>query len=532
MTLSTLLATLLMGAGLAHAATVSYDAKPIACKGIQPPKVPGASIVSFSAQEQYNVSGIYVDESIPKIDFMDGLDICNVEVTLTHPGMGDRTGFQIWLPLKGWNNRFLATGGGGYIAGHRGVQGLGLSVKNGFAGGITDGGNISDAGGFLLPDMITSPGQINMNRLTNFASKSLHELAVIGKAVAKSFYGRAPSHSYWHGCSQGGRQGYMLAQKYPGDFDGILANAPAIDISRLLVGAGWGEFTMRRLNHTVSTCVFNAFYRAAVKACDGIDGVKDDIISNPDSCHFKPFDIVGQTVDCKPGLTAISSKDAEVVKVIMGGAKSPSGTQLWQPYSWGMNFSSVAPVDRNFSELWNRWVSIMVNKNPSFDKSNYKTLEQFAKFMKMSVAEYDSVIGTTNADLSAFRDQGGKLLTWHGLADDIIPKDNTIKYRKAIEAKMGGNQLVNEFYRVFFPAGISHCFGGNGAFPGDALDSLVQWVEKGKAPEKLHGKTRPFSGTPAERIICPYPLVARYDGKGDDTKASSYTCAKHFAAEV
>ncbi|KAH6985213.1 feruloyl esterase B [Ilyonectria destructans] len=498
MALSTILVTLLTGAGLAHAAT--------------PPKVPGASIVSFSAQEQYNVSGIYVDESIPKIDFMDGLDICNVEVTLTHPGTGDKTGFQIWLPLRGWNSRFMATGGGGYIAGHRGVQGLGLPVKNGFAGGITDGGNISDAGGCLLPDMITPPGQINMDRLTKFASESLHELAVIGKAVAKSFYGRAPSHSYWHGCSQGGRQGYMLAQKYPGDFDGILANAPAIDISRLLVGAGWGEFTMRRLNHTVSICAFNAFYRAAVKACDGIDGVKDDIISNPDSCNFNPFNIVGQIVDCKPGLTTISSKDAEVVKVIMGGAKSPSGTQLWQPYSWGVNFSSVAPVDQSFSELWNRWVSIMVNKNPSFDKSNYKTLEQFAKFIKISVAEYDSVISTTNADLSAFRDQGGKLLTWHGLADDIIPKGNTIK--------------------VFFPAGISHCFGGNGAFPGDALDSLIQWVEKGKAPEQLHGKTRPFPGTPAERIICPYPLVACYDGKGDDTKASSYTCAKNFAAEA
>ncbi|KAL2203671.1 feruloyl esterase B [Sarocladium strictum] len=531
MLLTTILNILISRVALGQAAAVSSpQTTRVSCNNISIPEIPGATIVSIVAEKLLNGSGVYVDEVTPAIGHLDGVNVCDVKVAVSHPGISENVGFQFYLPLEGWNNRFLGVGGGGYVAGNSGILGLGEMAKKGFITAMTDGGNISDAQGLLRDDMITADGGIDMSRLENFASRSLHELAVVGKLVSESFYGKAPAHSYWKGCSTGGRQGMMLAQKYPGDFDGILANAPALDFPRTLVALGWAEFTMRRLNHEVSACALNGFQAGAVAACDKLDGVEDGVIANPDMCRFDPFSVVGQIVDCKDSPHTITSQDAEVVKVIMAGAKGPEGEQLWEPYSWGMTYGSVHPDDPNFAMLWDKWTTIMINKDPSFDISGYKTLTQFAHFMQISLQEFSDVIGTTQTDLSAFRDQGGKLLSWHGLADDILPKEISVQYRKAVEKRMGGSKAVDEFYRLFLPPGLSHCYLGKGAYPADALDSLIKWVEKGEAPEELHGTMKALTGEKAERIICSYPLVARYDGKGDDKKASSYTCAKSFCS--
>jgi pimeloyl-ACP methyl ester carboxylesterase len=510
---------LLASVGLARGA--------VKCGKIQQPDVPGAEVITFSSSALYNVSGLSFDSSAGNISLVSDLDVCAVNITLTHPGVGDTVGFRLWLPLRKWNHRFLALGGGGYAAGTGGVvTDFGIHAQKGFAVGTTDGGNLLDASGSLTDEMVVEDGTIDLGRFTDFSSRALHELAVVAKAVSRSFYGAQPKYSYWTGCSTGGRQGYQMAQQFPGDFNGILANAPALNYPSLLLNLGWPEFTMRRLNHTVSQCVLNAFVQAAVQACDGLDGVLDGVIANTGACKFDPQSIVGQQVQCTAGQETVIARDAQVVALIMEGPKSPRGTPLFYPSEWGMDYTFVIPPESAVSttSLWDDWVSILINKDPSYDISGYMELDQLVDFFTISYREYDGIIGTSNVDLGAFRDRGGKLLTWHGLADGAIPPANTVDYRQRVERVMGGNARVNEFYRLFLVPGIGHCFGGAGAFPADAFDALIKWVEQGQPPSELHGTAKPERS----RKFCLYPLVAQYNGHGDPDEAASYTCAEEY----
>lgn len=323
----------------------------------------------------------------------------------------------------------------------------------------------------------------------------------------------------------------MVAQKHPGDFDGIVANAPALYWPSLLVALGWVQFTMRWLNHQVPQCVLNEFSQASVKACDGLDGVIDDVVSNPDACNFDPYSIVGDKANCTPTQVTITDEDAQVVEAIMGGPISSQGTKLWETWHWGTSYTSLASPPESLN-LWDSWIRIAVNKDADYDINNYRNLSQLVDHFAVSQAEFDGLIVANDPDLSAFRDRGGKLLTWHGMADGIIPANNTVRYRREVEQVMGGNARVDDFYRLFLVPGAGHCNAGNGAYPADALDSLIAWVEEGKAPDTLQGEISDGKGKPAERIMCPYPHVALYDGKGNPRQATSYTCAKEHAHGV
>ncbi|KAL3471518.1 Tannase/feruloyl esterase [Aspergillus californicus] len=521
----------LLACGTLLLASVGLARGAFNCGDIDRPDVPGADIVSFSSSALYNVSGLALDNAAANFTVVSGLDVCAVNLTLTHPGVGDAVGIQLWLPLKNWNHRFVALGGGGYAGGTYGnVFGFGVPAQQGFVVGTTDGGNLMDSSNSLTEEIILKPGTIDLGRFTDFSSRALHELAVVGKAVTRSFYGKPPRYSYWHGCSTGGRQGYKMAQQFPGDFDGILANAPAINFPTLLVSLGWAEFTMRRLNHNVSQCMLNGFVQAAVRACDGLDGVVDGVIANTGGCKFDPRSIVGHQVPCESGQETATAEDADVVALIMEGPKSPRGTPLFYPSEWGMDYTFVIPPESPASptSLWDDWVSILVNKDPSYDISGYTELDQLMDFLTISYREYDGMIGTNSLDLGTFRDNGGKLLTWHGLADGAIPPANTVDYRQRVERVMGGNERVNEFYRLFLAPGIGHCAGGAGAYPRDAFDAIIRWVEEGQPPSELHGTT-PAGG---KRKHCLYPLVAQYDGQGDPDDDASYVCADTFDGAV
>ncbi|KAI9167813.1 putative feruloyl esterase [Paramyrothecium foliicola] len=499
------------------------------CGGIVAPEIPGAEIIAFSTTERYNMSGFGLNYTAAEFQPVSGINVCEVKVELRRPGAGHGVGFQIWLPLKGWNGRFLGNGGGGFQAGYPDTAGL-YHADQGFAAGVTDGGKIADTTDIFLDEMLTD-GVVDKGRLADFSFRALHDLAIIGKAVTESFYGVKPHHSYWHGCSQGGRQGYILAQRYPRDFDGILSIAPVLYLPEALIGTGWGQLTQRRLKHNVPACVYNAFTQASVKACDGLDGVIDDVVSNIDACKFDPFSLVGQTAFCEGNTTKkVSSEDAEVMSIIMDGPRSSAGTQLYPGWPWGMNFTETTlPTAQT---LWDSWLQVMINKDPEYDVSTYTTLKQFSDFLAVSQSEYNGLLGTDNPDLTSFRDNGGKLLSWHGLADQLLPAATTIRYREEVEALMGGNSQVNDFYRLFLPPGIAHCIGGHGPWPSDSLSSLIRWVEEDMAPEALHGPAGTWRSKPRTRIICPYPWVDRYDGKGDPDDSGSYFCDKEYADPV
>ncbi|KFA80686.1 hypothetical protein S40288_01769 [Stachybotrys chartarum IBT 40288] len=521
---STVISVLSAVAGVVQGAAVKRRAA-IACSDIPAPDVPGAEIISITATEQLDVSGPFVNETIASIGLLEGINICAVDIVLTHPGLNDRIGFSIWLPLEGWNNRFLATGGGGFQSGYPGTVGLGLPVTQGFAAGMTDAGNLTDPSGVPLEDIVVGPGQLDTARLASFSFSSLHELAVIGKAVTNSYYGTKSFHSYFSGCSTGGRQGYTLAQEYPTDFDGILAVAPGLYFTDLLTSLGLAQLVERGLGYDLPDCVATAFSQEAVSRCDGLDGVIDGIVSNFDACELDSFSLVGEQVLCGNESATITAADAEIVDAILTGVRSSTGNLIYPGVILGSNYTSLTS---SVISVWDFWNRLFIRRDPDYDLSGYTTIEQLIENIATVRAELSGFIAADSPNLGPLRDNGSKLLTWHGLADEVITARATIRYRETVEAVLGGNERVNEFYRVFLAPGVGHCYGGTGAYPADALDALIGWVEDGEAPETLHGRT----ANGEERILCPYPLVARFDGEGNPEVADSYSCAEDFAPPV
>ncbi|HXA62502.1 MAG TPA: DUF6351 family protein [Streptosporangiaceae bacterium] len=454
---------------------------------------------------------------------------CDVTVTLTHPGAGDHANVKVWLPQNGWNGRLQTIGGSAYAAGDYGA-GLAGAVKNGYAAATTDAGvkTYLDASWGL-----NSNGQVNTALLKNFASRSEHEAAVVAKEAIDNFYGKAASYSYFNGCSTGGRQGYMEAQRYPHDYNGILANAPAINWPEFEVATLWPQVVMNQEKIYPTACEFDAFTAAAIKACDPLDGVKDGLVSDPTHCGFDPRKLIGTTLVCEGKQVTITAADAAVVRKIWDGPRTSSGQKLWSGVPIGAQLSSPAGLANTVADAHGNlkgapfpvpasWVSTWLKKQPSFDVSTI-TYSQFTQLFKQSQAEYDKVIGTNDPHLSAFRNSGGKLLTWHGQADQLIPTQGTVEYRKQVERQMGGPQRVNDFYRLFLAPGTSHC--GLSTGQTDDLGALTAWVEHGKAPKTLTATLTNSSGQQVTRDLCTFPLVSRYNGVGDPAAAASFHCA-------
>jgi len=243
-----------------------------------------------------------------------GLHFCNVSLTYTHPGQDDYINVHVWLPMTHWNGRFQGTGGGGFATGMFDPS-LAMAVSQGYSAAATDGGHSAS------PELATSasewalisPNNVNLYLLQDFASVALNDVTIIGKAVTESFYLAASKYSYWNGCSTGGRQGIMMAQKYPAGYNGILAAAPAINMERLLIGGYWPQFVMNQLGVYPSNCELGAIAAAAVEACDKLDGVVDGIVAAPGLCNFDANSMIGKEITCKDD--TIAKVSASAVKI-------------------------------------------------------------------------------------------------------------------------------------------------------------------------------------------------------------------------
>ncbi|MCO8273865.1 tannase/feruloyl esterase family alpha/beta hydrolase [Actinoplanes sp. TRM 88003] len=438
---------------------------------------------------------------------------CDITVTVTHPGAQDTVAIKVSLPRdkKQWNGRFQATGGSAYLAGEL-LHPLVVGVKGGYATAATDAGVGADP---LDP----SPWAGNAALVQNFASRSLHDLAVVGRSVTKNFYQRAASYAYWNGCSTGGRQGYAEAQNHPVDFDGILAKAPAIDWARFAVGTAWSQAVFNERKVKPGPCELEAFNTAAVKACDTLDGVADGIIDNPQDCHWDARKLSGTSVVCDGRTVTVTRALADAVNEIWAGPKGYPGPNK------GVTFAFLATPGTPFF-VADAWVKFFVAKNPAYDlsKINYKSFHQL---YASSQKQYDSVIGTNDADLSKFARAGGKLITWHGQSDQLIPTQATVRYRERVNAALGGNRKVDDFYRLFLVPGADHC-GATGptVTDDDALAALIKWVEHGQAPSTLPAAGLSPTGVTVDHPVCSYPKVARWTGHGPTTSAANYRCVR------
>ncbi|MEV4010750.1 tannase/feruloyl esterase family alpha/beta hydrolase [Nonomuraea angiospora] len=524
-------AACLPGAATASASSTSSAATPFTCSSISVNAPSGTAVESVTAVRRE--AGTVTIQPVPPftevVKIPDVPAYCEVTVTLTHPGVGDHAKVRVWLPETGWTGRFQALGGSAFAAGDYGA-GLAGAVKSGYAAATTDAGvsTYLDTGWALDSD-----GKVDTALLKNFADRSQHEMAVVGKQVVDEVYGRPVSYSYWNGCSTGGRQGYMEAQRHPDDFDGILATAPAINWDEFEVATLWPQVVMNEEKTFPSPCKFNAFNEAAVKACDPLDGAPDGLIDDPARCAFDPRRLIGKSVECEGEQETITAADAAVVRKIWAGPRTPSGKKLWAGIPIGAGFDLAGTrLDDNGERVGApfpvpaAWVATFLKRQPAYDLSTI-TYAEFAKLFEQSQTEYDAIIGTDDPGLSAFRGSGGKLLTWHGQADQLIPAQGTVDYRRRVELAMGGARRVDDFYRLFLAPGVAHCAGetSTGPKPADALGALTAWVEQGKAPQTLKAAITDSSGKTVTRELCRYPLVSRYSGHGDPADAGSYDCA-------
>jgi Tannase and feruloyl esterase len=458
-------------------------------------------------------------------------ETCRVHATVTSPGVNDQIGIDVWMPVSGWNGRFQGVGGGGYSTGS--PNSLAGPVAAGFSAAVTDGGHTgtsSFTGSFAL----TSSGHLNWPLIEDFSYRGLHDLAVVGKAVTAAFFGTGAKFSYWNGCSTGGRQGLAEAQRYPQDYNGILSAAPAINWQKFIPAELWPELVMVRGGDVLPQCKLAAFQTAAINACDKVgDGVADGVIGDPLACRFDPATLVGTSTPCG----TITAQDAAIVARIVAGPRTTDGTFLWYGLTWGTSFSGLANTTTSGSTTvpapfpialahLGTWVQETppVSLGGAWDWTT-TTFDQYDQLFQQSVEMYSNVIGTDNPDLSAFKKAGGKLVIWHGQADQLIFPQGSINYYQRVADTMGGVERTRSFARLFLAPGVGHCAGGPGPQPDSPLSAVIDWVEHGKAPQTLNGVVRSSSGAVTQsRPICLFPSIAVYKGHGDPALASSFVC--------
>jgi pimeloyl-ACP methyl ester carboxylesterase len=423
---------------------------------------------------------------------------------------------EVWLPKDTWNGRYRGEGGGGY-AGQVSYAGLAEGIRRGYAAASTDTGHPASAGGSfaLNPD-----GTLNTQLVGDFAERSLRELAIKAKALIKAYYGTAPRYSYWNGCSTGGRQGLMAAQRFPEEYDGLVIGAPAINWDRFIPSELWPQVVMNNtVGGSIGAAKLTAATKAAVAACDASDGVADGIINDPRKCAYDPAVLVCQAGD--DAAACLTPQEADAIRKIWNGPVTESGQRLWFGLERGAPLNFLAGNSPFIIALahFQDWI----HQNPNFD---WHTLTEagFEGDFRASQRKFHDAIGTDNPKLDGFRKHGGKMIIWHGEADPLIFPRGTVNYFERVLAENGGAQRVKDFARLFMAPGVGHCAGGDGPNPVGLLDAVVDWVEKGLAPKTIQASRRRPDGTVLTRPLCPYPATAKWTGNGSTDDAANFVC--------
>ena len=450
--------------------------------------------------------------------------VCRITAVTSHPPAGDKVTIWVGIPLSNWNGRFLGTGGGGFVGGS--AAGVNAPLALGYASGATDTGHEGGSGSFAMD----ASGHLNWQAIRDNAHVGIHEMTVTGKALTEALYGAAPRYSYFNGCSTGGRQGLMEAQRYPQDYNGIVAGAPAINWPKLIMQSIWGSTQMNAANDPIPPCKLAAATNAAINACDALDGVKDGVIEDPRRCTYDPKALIGTSAgECG----TFTAADAKIIQQLWDGPRREDGSFLWYGQTRGADLNGVAasrgtPLKPQGFPFTVDWLKYWLTQNPQYDWTTL-TPAAYEHFWDQSGEEFGIVIGTDNPDLSAFRDRGGKVIIWHGWADQLISAEATIDYYKRVQQQMGGAERTSQFARFFLAPGVAHCGGGAGPNPYGQLDNLVSWVEDGNPPSTLTAARRDQAGAiTRSRPLCEYPLVAKYKGTGSTDDAANFVCSTGF----
>jgi hypothetical protein len=440
--------------------------------------------------------------------------------------------FEIHLPER-WNRRFYMTGNGG-LAGDA-LDGpvnadRAAALVNGFVTARTNTGHDArkePSGSFVLS---------NPAKAIDYAYRAVHVTAETAKKIATDYYARPIAFSYWNSCSNGGRQGLLEAQRFPDDFDGIVANAPWVDQTGFTVGAMWNQKAITETPLTPAK--LNVVAASAMAKCDAVDGLKDGLIDDPRKCTFDPSRDVPA---CRAGADApdcLTPAESAAVSRIYAGPSS-GGKAFFPGFMVGSEAVNVGPNGTTASG----WVNTIVPAQPGAKPADFNLAEGVMRYLILDPpqATYDAMTfnfdrdtrlterwsklaDAKETDLSRFRNSGGKLIMTYGWADTILQPMMGVNYYEAVVAKNG--RSTADFARLFMMPGVAHCGGGVGPDRIDAVTAVIDWVEKGKAPDSLLA-TKVTNGNGAvvrTRPLCPYPQVARYTGQGSIDDAANFRC--------
>ena len=417
---------------------------------------------------------------------------------------------EVWLPAAGWNGKFQAVGNGGW-AGTISYAAMGRALEAGYATASTDTGHTGANGAFALD---------HPEKLVDYAHRAVHEMTVKAKAIVDAFYGSAPKQSYWNGCSTGGRQALMEAQRYPADYDGIIAGAAANPKTHLDAWRVWMSQAMFKDHASfIPASKYPAIHQAVLKACDALDGLTDGLIDDPTRCRFDPGVLACTDGDGPGCLTAAQVAAAQVVmkpaKDRRTGAEIFPGLEVGTELMWGRLLAGPGPYAIALEQF-----KFVTFRNPNWDWRTFDLERDTALADKIS----QGTLGAIDPNLTAFTQRGGKLLMYHGWTDpSIAPRASVNFYTRALETtKAPADGAV--WLRLFMVPGMGHCGGGDGPNTFDMMSALAPWVESGKVPERIVASHSTAGKVDRTRPLCAYPQVARYTGAGSIDDAGNFVC--------
>jgi feruloyl esterase len=445
----------------------------------------------------------------PPMNFAALPAFCRVAGTI-RPTADSDIRFEVWMPLSGWNGKFVG-GGNGVWAGSIAYGDMVMPLSRGYATAASDVGH---QGGPLDGSFLTG----HPEKLTDFGHRAVHETAVAAKATISAFYGSGPRRSLYASCSTGGRIGLMEAYRYPDDYDGISAMAPANQMVPLMVMSLWtGAATMKDPASSIPPPKFALVLKAALEACDANDAVKDGIITNPPACRFDPA-----VLQCKSGDAAdcLTAPQVAALRAIYGGPKNPrTGKQIYP----GLSVGSEAQMPALTTGQEPFPVATTFFRGPVFNDPswNFRSFD-YDRDVDRAMAYGSDALDVPPTGLHRFFSGNRKLLLSHGWADGLIPAQSTVNFYQALVNDID-KRRAREDVRLFMVPGMGHCGGGSGPSTVDMLGAIDQWVETGKAPERLVASNPP--GQPVRtRPLCPYPKLAKYTGSGNTDEEKSFRC--------
>jgi hypothetical protein len=437
--------------------------------------------------------------------------------------------FEVNLPDR-WNRRFYMTGNGGLAGDPVDTPTSGdrtSALSNGFVHARTNTGHDArkePSGSFILS---------NPQKAIDYAYRAVHVTADMAKRIANDYYAQPIAFSYWNSCSNGGRQGLLEAQRYPDDFDGIVAVAPWVDQTGFAAGAIWNQKALTGASVTPATMTLVA--QKVMEKCDAVDGLKDGLIDDPRACRFDAKRDVPACTAGGDGAGCLTPAQAEAIDKVYSGPMS-KGTSLIAGFMPGSEAVTTAPTGATNSG----WVGAIVPAQPDAKPADFNLAEGVFKYLVLdppqpnfdtltvdfdkapeTVARWSKIADAKQADLSAFRKSGGKLIITYGWADQILQPLMGVNYYEQVVRQ---NRNAGEFARLFMMPGVAHCGGGVGPDRNDAVTAVIDWVEKGKAPDTLLASKVTNGAVVRTRPLCAYPQVARYKGQGSIDEAANFSC--------